>query len=310
LLQAWLEQACDDLEAMQQLMDLLQAGGDHRGVAEWCARAMRFSEGQDQVPFALRLSESCERAGAPQDAREELEAVYAAHRDSAELRAHLKRIYDAVGAHEQLAELLLDEARECVDDTSRGAMLKRAGESYLNAGQAGLALAPLREALALDSSDFGLLTRVVDACMNAEQLQDANELLDQGLEAPGCKRGVRALLSQRKAWLARAAGDRRIELSWLEEAFKHDRGNGQIALELADLAELLEQWETADQALRGIAMMKDDAPISRGESFLRQSRLWLLRGDAKRALAWARKAKQEEPESEQVEAMLQQLNEQ
>ena len=78
---------------------------------------------------------------------------------------------------------------------------------------------------------------------------------------------------------------------------------------MADLAERLEKWDLAVKALRTIALMEGDSPMSRGQAFLRQGRIALRKGDRKRAVLWARKARQEDPDLAEIEAFMAELGE-
>ena len=78
-------------------------------------------------------------------------------------------------------------------------------------------------------------------------------------------------------------------------------------LAIADLAEALEDWDAAEKALRNVLLSREDSPIGRSELYVRQARVWMVRGDNKRALMLARKAQKEAPDSAQVITLLRQL---
>jgi tetratricopeptide (TPR) repeat protein len=113
-----------------------------------------------------------------------------------------------------------------------------------------------------------------------------------------------ATLQLRKARLAEARGDRETQLAMLEKAFANDKQNGFIAAALADLAEEMENWDLATKVLRQIALLETECPISRAMSFVRQGRISLILGDAKRAVFWARRAQKEDPELAEANALL------
>jgi hypothetical protein len=56
-------------------------------------------------------------------------------------------------------------------------------------------------------------------------------------------------------------------------------------------------------------MMEKTGPISRGQAFLRQGKIALRTGDRKRAVLWARKARQEEPDLGEAVDFLTELGE-
>ena len=78
-------------------------------------------------------------------------------------------------------------------------------------------------------------------------------------------------------------------------------------VEIANLAESLEDWDVAEKALRNVVLLKGEELIGRSEIYLRQARIWMHRGDNKRALMFARKAQKEEPEDAQVVSLLEEL---
>ena len=72
-------------------------------------------------------------------------------------------------------------------------------------------------------------------------------------------------------------------------------------------ATLCRYQEAPVKTLRSIAMMDGGCPITRGVAFLRQGQIAFKLGDAKRASLWARRARQEEPDNEEVASFLEQL---
>jgi tetratricopeptide (TPR) repeat protein len=118
-----------------------------------------------------------------------------------------------------------------------------------------------------------------------------------------------AALHHRRARVAGARGAHDEQLAELQAAFGHDKNSGDIASELADLAEALEQWDLAVRVLRTITLIDGPCPISRTSAFLRQAKIAHRRGDRQRAVLWARKAKHEAPDSSEVGEFLTELGE-
>ena len=75
----------------------------------------------------------------------------------------------------------------------------------------------------------------------------------------------------------------------------------------AEAAIELHDYDAAMKALRAITMMQDPQPMSRATAFLRQAQIAALRGDARRAQHWARKAKSLDDDLAEVDAFLAQL---
>jgi hypothetical protein len=109
--------------------------------------------------------------------------------------------------------------------------------------------------------------------------------------------------------VALAAGDQAGQLEWLKAALDSDRTNGPVAGELADLAENMEDWDTALKALQAVTLMKSAAPMSHPVAFLRQARIAVRRGERPRAVLWAKRALVEDPSFLEADQFLKDLGE-
>ena len=70
----------------------------------------------------------------------------------------------------------------------------------------------------------------------------------------------------------------------------------------------LGELDLALNALRAVTLSKsEDGPMSRAEAFLMQAKIAHQKGEGRRALLWARKAKSEDPQLEEAQAFLEQL---
>ena len=63
------------------------------------------------------------------------------------------------------------------------------------------------------------------------------------------------------------------------------------------------------EALRAITLSKVDGPMSRAMAFLKQAQISHERGESRRALLWARKARTEDPELQEAVDFLRELGE-
>jgi tetratricopeptide (TPR) repeat protein len=116
------------------------------------------------------------------------------------------------------------------------------------------------------------------------------------------------VLQYHKAKVAHAMGDKPEELQLLKEAYHSDRNNGDVAIELADLAEEMEDYDLAIRVLRSIALM-EAAPITRAVAYLRQGFIADKRGDRQKAVLWGRKALMEDPNCQDATDFLQRIGE-
>jgi thioredoxin-like negative regulator of GroEL len=259
----------------------------------------------------LLLVGACARAGYPADAaRHVLEQVFLDHPQDARLREHLRRIYEQSGAHRELANLYLGEARAAADPADRFAGLRRAGTLLLeSAADAAAAIAPLEAARDLRPRDNEVAMLLADAYIQAGKLQEAADFLDAAIQAQKGRRSREASMMQhRMAQIAHAVGDRGNELAWLNAAFESDAQNGDAAAALAEVATEAGQLEVAVKALKAITLMKTPKPLSRAMAYLRQAKIAQHQGDLRKASLLAKKAQSEDPSLEDAHTFLAQLN--
>ena len=160
----------------------------------------------------------------------------------------------------------------------------------------------------MSPGDIEASISLADAHFALGAMEQAAAILDGAVESLSSQRGHEAaVLFQRQARVAGSQGDTTKQLELLQQAFAADKQNGEVAAELADLAEVLEEWDTAVRVLRTITLLEGDCPISRPQAFLRQAQIALHRGDRQRAVLWARKAKHEGPDDPDVDQFLAQL---
>ena len=85
--------------------------------------------------------------------------------------------------------------------------------------------------------------------------------------------------------------------------------NGDVASELAVVSQNMGQLDIALKALRAITMLKGDCPMSRAEAFYRQAVIVAQKGEPRRAVLWAKKAKAEDASFPGVDKLLAELGE-
>lgn len=304
----WVERNRKDAEALRMLRDLVAVREDWASAAKLNARLVAVETGDAQVDAALRLADACARQGAPGEARPGLEHARRKQPENRAIRDALRDIYEQSGAHKELAKILVQEADETDDPEIRLPLLRHIAELFLSDGDAQGATAVLAQVLELAPGDTAASVRLADAHMAQGSLDEAATILEGAAAALPSQRGPEpALVYQRLARVSGSQGDTTKQLELLLQAFASDKQNGDIAAELADLAEVLEEWDTAVRALRTITMIEGPCPVSRPQAFLRQAQIALHRGDRQRAVLWARKAKHEGPDDPDVDQFLAQL---
>ncbi len=307
-LTAWAELNRKDAEALRMLRDLVGMREDWASAAKLNARLVAVETGDAQVDAALQLAAACVRNGSPGEARPGLEHARRKQPENRAIRDVLRGLYEQSGAHKELSKILAQEAEETQDPEVRLPLLRHVAQLLLADGDAEAATEVLAQVLDLAPGDIVASVTLADAHLAQGALDQAAAILEHAASTLTSQRGPEpAMLYQRLARLAGSRGDTAKQLELLLQAFGSDKHNGDIAAELADLAEVLEEWDTAVRALRTITMLEGPCSVSRPQAFLRQAQIALHRGDRQRAVLWARKAKHEGPDDPDVDQFLAQL---
>jgi len=260
------------------------------------------------VDAALALSHAHLELGNPEGARPGLEHAQQQQPENAQIRAELRRLYEHIGDQHALAKLLLEDAQGTEDKAEQVEMLLKAGQIFVDLGDAAAAVPALQKVLELQPGDSSTIVALCDAFIITEDYDAAHELLDGAID--GC-RGRRtpetSMYYHRKAKVAASQEDLATQFALLQEAHLCNKKNGIVAAELADLAEELQEWDVAAKTLRTITLIDSEWPISKAQAYLRQGRIAQIQGDEKGAKMWARRARREDPESEEIEAFLNEL---
>lgn len=306
----WVETAPDDRESLERLRDIDRAAHHWPGVVATCGKLVRVLEGEAQVEAALVLADAADELGTPQQAKEGLEHVFAAQPEEPRIIERLRALYEAVGAHRELAGLLAHQAQTAPAEEAFE-LYRRAGAILIDeVGDAAAALPMLQQAVEVNPGDHQTTVLLADAYIGSQMFAEAGALLDEAIGRQTRKRSPElSELQHRMSRLAVAAGDRVLQMQWLQAALESDKNNGQVAAELAHLAVDLGELDVALGALRAVTLSKSEGPMSRAEAFLWQARIAHQKGEARRALLWARKARSEDPELTEAAEFLAQLGE-
>ena len=274
-------------------------------------RLVPLEEGDLAVDTALRLADACEHAGRLADARGALERTRIQAPNDQALRLRLERLYESVGAHRELAELAMNDAREATEPAVRCGHLKRAAALLLQDGtDTDAAIEALAEAHSLSGSDMESTLLLVDAYTIAGRTKEASDIISAEISARAGKRSPElASLYHRLARIAHATGSRQAELKCLVSGMEADAQNGFVAAELATLALDLGNMDVANRALRGITLLKDPATshIPRALAYQYLGEIAQQQGDAKRAMLLLKRAIDDDPSLETARTLLEQL---
>lgn len=292
----WLERAPDDRDALAAAVALDAERGAWAEVIDGCNRLVQTEQGDAQVRAALQLVDAAERAGDLAAARPGLELAARDNPDAQELRAALRRVYEAAGAFDELAKLALADARDAADESARFAALMEAADLFVRAGDGDRAILALDSARALRPDDEELTLRYIDALVAAGRLDEAREALAPLIANTPVRSKRMAPLQLREARLARAAGDAAGELRALQQVFDIERDNGAVAAELARAAEECGDIALAIKALRTISLKKLEGPMTPRDAVCAEARLELARGNPGKARMLVRKVLREQPD--------------
>ncbi|HJL21950.1 MAG TPA: tetratricopeptide repeat protein, partial [Polyangiaceae bacterium LLY-WYZ-15_(1-7)] len=309
VLAGWVEGHPNDVEALQRLRQVDVSTQNWPGVVATCDKLVRVLEGPEQVEAAMLLADAAEAAEVPAEAKAGLELSFQANPANPQVIERLRGLYEQIGAHRELAQLLAHEASSA--DAERAFELyRRAGKVLIeDVGDADAALPMLQRAVDAKPDDHRTTVLLADAYIGSGYYAEAGQLLEQAIGQQTRRRSPElSQLQHRMARLAKAAGDRNLEMQWLNAALDSDKNNGHVAAELASLAWELGELDLALNALRAVTLSKsEDGPMSRAEAFLMQAKIAHQKGEGRRALLWARKAKSEDPQLEEAQAFLEQL---
>ena len=272
-------------------------------------RLVGLEEGDRVVEAALKLADTCEKAGRFGDARGGLERARLAAPGDQALRDKLERVYEETGASKELAELYLADAHATLDVGGKFALLVKAGTLLLSQGQElETAVAALEEARTLRPSDLDCVAILADAYTHAGRAEQAQDVLLACITSfKGRRSRELSALYHRLARVAEALGDKPAELSHLTSALDMDAQNGVVASELAYLAMELASWDVATRALRTITMLKTPAPLPRAQAYHHLGEIARHQGDSRKAIMLLRRALDEDATLTAARALLDEL---
>lgn len=307
-LASWIRDHHDDLAVAGTLGRMATEVGDHPAAMFAYERMQKASEGDAKVDAVLRLADAAEAAGQPMEAQTALEGAFADEPTNERLRERLRRMYEAAGAYEDLANILLAEADKSEDPEVRSSLLIDVGDLYLKAEKGEDACSMYEQALELTESPHAVTSKLAHAYVTLGQVERAKSLLGEAVAAHGKRRTPElAVLQHGLASVCEASGDVEAMFSWLEAALMSDRNNGEVASELAVRAQESGRYDIAIKALQSLTLSKGDSPMTKGEAYFRQAQIAQAQGDPKKGLLLARRAHASEPELNGVEQLISEL---
>ena len=308
----WCNRHPEDAESLRTLAAEDRAAGRWENVVENAFRLIEVETDHAQLTAAELLLEACNRLGQPGPAMAGLEAALQQQPESRWLYDSLTKLYDEAGERRKQAALLLWSAERSGDPDRRYESLRRAGEIFLQERDLPNATAALQKAIELRPAERELSLLLADVCIAGGRLAEAEEILEGHMKqmAKDLSSAELSELQHRMAQLAHARGDQAGRLEWLRRAFDTNRKNGTVAVELADLAEEMNELDLAVKALRAVTLLPNaSATLTPARAFLRQAHISLRSGDRPRAVIFAKRALQEDPRLSDAGEFLREIGE-
>jgi tetratricopeptide (TPR) repeat protein len=294
----WCYRHPEDAESLRLLAARDQAAERWDAVVESAFRLIEVETGPAQIAAAELLVGACQRLGQPAPAIAGLESALRLQPDNPWLFDTLMALYEGAGERRKQAALLLWAAERNPDPQTQYQALRQAGEIFLREKDLDNATAAFQRAINLRPADRELSMLVAEVFIAGGKLGEAEEILEALM-----KRAAKDLtsielssLQHRMAQLSEARGDQDARLEWLRRAFDTNRKNAPVAIELADLAEGMNDTDLAVKALRAVTLLPpSSAKLTPAMAFLRQARIAQRAGDRPRAVIFAKRALQEDP---------------
>jgi tetratricopeptide (TPR) repeat protein len=258
-----------------------------------------------------------EAAGRPGDARSALERALSLDPTNTKLAELLRRMYEAVGAHRELAELLLHDAGQSKDDEARLQALLGAASFLLEEDdEAERAIEVLEQARQLAPQDLDVATLLARAYAGLGRQQEALMILE---DAANNQRGRRqkGLVSVyvEMANILQESDAAAEALQALTKAHELDLKNPHLAMRLGRLALTLGEDQQALRAFRSVTIMKPNEEVSnediarmKGDAHYHLALLAERQGDPRKAKILCSKALSEDPSHEGATQLLEQLS--
>lgn len=310
MLLVWIERDSQDVAALTRLRDMDISAERWDGVVLACTHLVALASDEDQALNAIWLADAANHIGATEHARAGLERAHQDQPGNAEIRQRLHAIYQTLGAHRELADLLLIDASFSEDEDERYDKYRSAASIYVNdLNDASAAIEPAQRAKELRPEDHNTVVLLADVLVASGKLPEAVAMLEPAIANHKRRSPELASLQYRMAKVSAAQDDREEQLEWLKKAFDVDRKDGLIASELAHLATELGDYDLALKPLRAITLMDNPAPVSRVMALLWEAKIEHARGNRAKAELWAKKALREDPEYSEAEDFLAQIAE-
>jgi tetratricopeptide (TPR) repeat protein len=308
-----LTQESPSVAALNKLAKLEEALQNWPDAMAAYRRLLSLEQDAPLEAAAIALADVCEKADRAADARADLERAVERAPESATLRARLRKLYEKIGARDQLARMYLHEASAETDALAQIGAMVNAGALMLESGNAAQAVGVLERAHQQEPAHIQAAALLASALLETGNSDRALAALDE------TTRRHQKTRSKEVASLHRRIADIHLEADELVEAFDAlsaafalDKGDPELALSLGLLALDLDEHRVAQQALQVVTLTRTNRPDSdisgaRAGAYYHLGRLAQAQGDHVKARLMAAKATHEDPDHRQARSLLAEL---
>jgi tetratricopeptide (TPR) repeat protein len=303
----------DRAQAIETYKGVLERDPSHRGALE-CLGRLYASEGQlaesaetldkllgmsaggEAVAYALELCAVHEKLGDSDAAARALERGLAADPKNGDVRARLRKLYEANGAWDKLAALVAEDAELAGAIPEKVRLFRQAAKIQAEKRDDHAAAADLLErASRVAPDDRDLLLELTDELNACGRGKAAAEVLERIVASYGSKRTKELAEIHRRlahAYLADDNGQRALEE--LDRAFRIEPGNIGVLSLLGETALRLGDLKKAQQMYRALLLQKLDegGPIRKAIVFVRLGDIHQRLGEKPKAVQMYERALQ------------------
>jgi Flp pilus assembly protein TadD len=259
---------------------------------------------------ALALADACRRNGEPAEARVPLERAQASLPDNARIRKRLEALYEQIGEHRRLGELLAVDAATQNEHEKRAQLLVRATDLFMRVGgQAHRALETAEQARRIAADNLDATLGVARAQAALGRREESLTTLEDAAKNAQWKPGPSQARIQLEIGKVRLGDDEIFEaFDALTHAYRADPKNDDAALLLGLVALDIDDERTATRALRSVTAKRSElSQESKAFAFFQLARVAHLKGDNRSVQRMARAALKENPEDPRPQALLDSL---
>jgi tetratricopeptide (TPR) repeat protein len=294
--------------ALEALIRLYQASGDHAAAARHLETLLGASAGADAQGLATTLAAEYRALSDLGRAASALERGLAVDPSNAPIRDALRALYEESGAWDKLAGIVAGDADIAGSPDEKVKLLRKAASIHAVKRNDHAASAELLEkACTIKPEDRELMLELCDAYSASGRGKAAVEVLEKIVASFGGKRSKELAEIHRRLSKAYVSdGDTARALDELDKAFRIEPGNVFVLKELGDVSVRVGDLKKAQQMFRALLLQKleDGGPITKAQVFMNLGDVHLRLGEKPKAIQMLERAIQTDPALDQAKDLL------